>query len=76
MDARSYSMGLSMPMLAVSASAIVPDLEVVEDRVGEFDAGAPAAPVEQFDLHPRPERLDHAVDAPIFVNLLGRWLRR
>jgi hypothetical protein len=31
---------------AVAASAVVEDLEVFEQGVGQFDAGAPAAPVE------------------------------
>ena len=46
---------------AVSALAVMPDLEVVEERVGEFNAGGPALPVEEFDLHWRPERFDHGV---------------
>jgi hypothetical protein len=41
---------------------VVEDLEVVfEDRVRELDAGTPALPVQQLDLHPRPERFDHRV---------------
>jgi hypothetical protein len=31
----------------VAPSAVVEDLEVFEDRVGEFDAGAPTAAVER-----------------------------
>lgn len=46
---------------AVSAAAVVPDFEVVEDRVGEFDAGLPVAAVEQLDLHAGPEGLDHRI---------------
>jgi hypothetical protein len=46
---------------------VVPDLEVLEQRVRQFDAGLPGLPVEQLDLDPRPERLDHGVDAPIAV---------
>jgi len=49
------------PELAVTALSVVPDLEVIEDRVGELDAGVPLLAVEQFDLHPGPERLDHGV---------------
>jgi AcrR family transcriptional regulator len=30
----------------------VPDLEVLEDRVGQLDAGLPAPAIEEFDLHP------------------------
>ncbi|WP_456585399.1 hypothetical protein [Blastococcus sp. SYSU DS0973] len=40
---------------------VVPDLEVLEDRVGQFDAGLPAPAVEELDLHPGPEELDHRV---------------
>lgn len=40
------------PELAVTAFAVVPYLEVPEDRVGEVDAGVPFLPVEQLDLHP------------------------
>jgi hypothetical protein len=45
--------------LAVAALAVVPDLEVLEDCVGQLEAGVPLFPVEEFDLHARPERLDH-----------------
>jgi transposase InsO family protein len=45
----------------VSTSAVVEDLEVLEDRVREIDASTPAAGVEQLDLHPRPERFDHRI---------------
>lgn len=37
--------------LAVSTSAVMPNFEVVEHRVGELDAGLPLASVEEFDLH-------------------------
>ena len=47
--------------LAVTASSVVPDLEVFEDRVGEFEACVPAAPVEQLDLHASPKGLDDGV---------------
>jgi hypothetical protein len=36
----------------VAAAPVVEDLEVFEDRVGEFDSRLPAARVEEFDLHP------------------------
>ena len=49
----------------VATLAVVEDLEVFEDGVGQLDPGAPPLPVEQFDLHASPERLDHGVDAPI-----------
>jgi hypothetical protein len=45
----------------VASPAVVEDLDVFEDRVRELDPGLPAAGVEQFDLRPRPERLDHRV---------------
>ena len=36
----------------VSALAVVPDLDVVEHRIGELDPGGPALAVEELDLHP------------------------
>ncbi|GAA2460618.1 hypothetical protein GCM10010405_51240 [Streptomyces macrosporus] len=39
----------------------VEDHEVLEDRVGQFRAGAPPAAVERLGLHPAPERFDHGV---------------
>jgi len=45
----------------VTALAVMEDLEVFEDRVGQLDAGAPGAAVKELDLHPTPERLDHGV---------------
>jgi hypothetical protein len=45
----------------VASSGVVPALDVVVDRTGEFDAGLPALAVQQLDLHPRPERLDHRI---------------
>ena len=43
------------------ALAIVEDLQVLEQGVGELDAGTPPLPVEQLDLHPTPKRLDDGV---------------
>src|SRR4051812_24112781 len=57
----SNSIGVSMPRLEWRWRRFVEDLDVLEDRVREFDPRLPAARVEQFDLHPRPERLDHRV---------------
>jgi hypothetical protein len=37
---------------AVASLPVVEDLQVLKDRVGELDAGAPASLVEEFDLHP------------------------
>jgi hypothetical protein len=45
----------------VAALAVVEDFQVFEDRVGEFDASAPAFAVEELDLHLAPERLDDGV---------------
>jgi len=55
------------PEGAVPSAAVVEDLDVLEDRVRELDPGPPSPAVEQFDLHPGPERLDDGVDAPIAV---------
>jgi len=45
----------------VAALPVVEDLKVLEDGVREFDAGLPSFSVQQFDLHPGPERFDHRV---------------
>ena len=39
---------------AVAALPVVEDLQVLEDRVGQFDAGAPPPSVELLGLH-RPQ---------------------
>jgi hypothetical protein len=39
----------------VPAAAVVEDLEVVEHRVSQFKAGAPASAVEELDLYAGPE---------------------
>ena len=36
----------------VPAAAVVEDFQVTEQGVGQFEAGAPALPVEQFGLDP------------------------
>jgi len=46
---------------AVASLPVVEDFQVLEDRVGQFDTRLPASLVEEFDLHPRPERFDHRV---------------
>ena len=43
------------------ASSIVEDLEVLKDRVREFDASVPSLSVKKLHLEPAPERLDHGV---------------
>jgi hypothetical protein len=45
----------------VAPAAVVEALDVLEDRVRKLDAGVPALLVEQFGLHPGPERLDDGV---------------
>ena len=45
----------------VSASGVVPELDVVVDRRRELDPGLPAAAVEQLDLQAAPEALHHRV---------------
>jgi len=35
----------------VSALAVVEDLDVLEHRVGELEAGGPSLAVEELDLH-------------------------
>ena len=41
--------------------AVVEDLEVVEDRVGQLDARLPPLSVHKFGLHSSPEGFDHRV---------------
>lgn len=45
----------------VPTSAVVEDLDVLEDRVRELDPRLPLLPVQQLDLHARPERLHHRI---------------
>jgi hypothetical protein len=45
----------------VAALAVVEDLEVFEDRVGQLKAGAPLSTVQELCLHSCPEGLHHAV---------------
>jgi len=45
----------------VASLPVVPDLQVLEDRVAQLDAGAPALPVEELDRHASPGGLDHLV---------------
>ena len=37
---------------AVASGAVVEDLQVLKDRVGQLHPSLPAAPVQQLDLHP------------------------
>ena len=45
----------------MSAPPVVETFDVFEDRVRQLESGTPALPVEQFGLHPGPERLDDGV---------------
>jgi hypothetical protein len=45
----------------VAALAVVEDLEVLEDGVGQLDPGPPAFPVEDLDLESHPEGPDYGV---------------
>jgi hypothetical protein len=45
----------------VAPFGVVPDLDVVVDRTGGFDACLPPSAVQELDLHPGPERLDHGI---------------
>ena len=53
--------GGAHPEGGVASLPVVEDLEVLKDGVGQFDAGAPPLPVQQFDLHASPERFDDSV---------------
>jgi DNA-binding transcriptional LysR family regulator len=46
----------------VSSATVVEPLDVLEDRVGQFDVGPPTLPVEQLCLHSAPERLSDRID--------------
>jgi hypothetical protein len=39
----------------MAALPVMEEFQVLEDGVGQLDAGASAAAVEQFSLHPVPE---------------------
>jgi len=45
----------------VATTPVVENLQVLKDRSGELDAGGPLLTVEEFDLHPGPEGLNHGV---------------
>lgn len=49
------------PKRRVPAPGVVEELDVVVDRICELDPGLPAFAVEELDLHPPPERLDHRI---------------
>ena len=49
--------------LAVPPSTVVPSLEIVEDRIREFDAGVvPPLAIKKLDLHPSDSRHVSPVD--------------
>src|SRR5262249_59876495 len=45
----------------MAPAVVVEAFDVLEDRVGELDAGGPALPVEQLGLHAAPERFNDGV---------------
>jgi hypothetical protein len=45
----------------VAVLPVVEGLQVLEDRIGQLDAGPLALQVQQLDRHPWPERLDYAL---------------
>jgi hypothetical protein len=45
----------------VSAAGVVEAFDVFEHRVRQLDAGVPALPVQQFNLHATPEGLDDGI---------------
>lgn len=45
----------------VPSTTVVEHLDVLEERIRELDASLPLLPVQQLDLHPRPERLHHRI---------------
>src|ERR1700680_4278676 len=53
--------GREHPERRVTALTVMEDLEVFEDRVRQLASGAPSLAVEEFDLHPTPERLDDRI---------------
>jgi uncharacterized protein (TIGR04141 family) len=56
-----------LPESCVASSAIVEDLDVLEDLTAELGLGRPGAAVDQLLLERREEALGDGVDAPIFV---------
>jgi hypothetical protein len=45
----------------MAAAGVVESFDVLEDRVGELDAGVPSLPVEDLGLKPCPERFGDGV---------------
>jgi hypothetical protein len=45
----------------VPSLPVMKDLQVLKDRVGELEAGAPSLAIEEFGLHAGPEGLDDSV---------------
>ncbi len=56
----------------VSASPIVEDLQVLEDRIRDFNTGLPSRSIEEFDLHGAPGRFDHRVAVAV-AHGAHRW---
>lgn len=49
------------PQPVVAALTVVPDLEILEDRVRQLQPRPSPLTVRQLHLHPRPEGLDHRI---------------
>src|ERR1022692_2044976 len=49
------------PQAGMSASGVVKQLDVVEDRGRQLDPRLPLLAIEQLDLHAAPEALHHGV---------------
>ena len=45
----------------LAAAPVVKDLQVLKQGIGQFEAGAPAPPVQQLRLDPPPEGLDRRI---------------
>ena len=60
------------PDRLVAAFAVVGDLEVLEDGVGQLDPSPPAFPVEDLDLEASPKRFDDSVVRAV-VDRSHRW---
>ena len=56
----------------MAALAVVADLEVLEDGVGQLNPSPPAFPVEDLDLESRPEGLDYGVVETV-ADRAHRW---
>jgi len=71
----------------VSSFLVVEGVNVVDRCRGELDDAGPFLPIQQFDLHSRPERFDHRIvitvtdrpeakQEPVLFDPLGECPRR